>query len=59
MTSRTFAGSSATCPLREFEAQGLHPTGAVRTVSFVLERGIVGHLGEHAAQLERLASVGE
>jgi hypothetical protein len=46
-------------PAAEFGAQGLHPTGAVRTVGYVLERSIVAHVGEHAEQLERLASAAE
>jgi hypothetical protein len=46
-------------PTAGFDAQGVHPTGAVRTVGYVLERSVVAHLGEHAEQLERLASVAE
>jgi hypothetical protein len=46
-------------PPAAFEAEGLHPTGAVRTVWYVLERSIVAHLEEHADQLERLAAAAE
>ncbi len=37
-------------------AEGRHPTGATRTVRFVLERSIAAHVEEHAEQLERLAA---
>ena len=47
----------AEIPENRWRARGLHPTLGVMPVSQIVEEMLIGHLEEHAAQLERLRSV--
>ncbi|MGO8686739.1 MAG: hypothetical protein ACLQT7_06060 [Candidatus Dormibacteria bacterium] len=39
---------------RGWRAKGLHPTQGVMPISQIVEQMLIGHLEEHAAQLERM-----
>ena len=45
----------AALPSDGWESEGLHPTRGRQTVAMVVEDSLVGHLEEHADQLEGLA----